>query len=155
LKKFAASGMPNKNRPRIVVDTNILISAAIVPNSAPDKLIKAWQKKQFILLTPSEQLEEIKDVSERKRFEIYELFKERVEELIETLGFAAERIHPVSIKDIPIHCRDPKDDFLLATALGGNADYLITGDKDLLVLNGNPALDKLKIISVSEFLNLL
>lgn len=56
---------------------------------------------------------------------------------------------------LPIHGRDPEDDFMLATALRGVANYLITGDEDLLVLNGNPALGKLKIVLVKDFLKLI
>jgi predicted nucleic acid-binding protein len=56
---------------------------------------------------------------------------------------------------LPVHIRDPKDERVLAAALGGRADYLVTGDDDLLVLNGDPRIRTLKIVTVREFLDLL
>jgi uncharacterized protein len=56
----------------------------------------------------------------------------------------------IEINDTIAACRDPKDDKLLELAVGGNADFLITGDKDLLVLNPFRAV---KIITPREFLD--
>jgi putative PIN family toxin of toxin-antitoxin system len=151
--------MPSKNeyitQPRVIIDTNLLISAIIVPQSPPDKLLKAWQKELFILLICQEQLEEIKDVSQREKLKKYPLFSKKINELLKNLGFVAELVEEVSPNDLPIHSRDPDDDFLLAFALQGKADYLITGDEDLLILNGESALGKLKIVKVTDFLNML
>lgn len=124
-------------------------------NSPPDKLIKAWLKKAFVLLISYNQLEEIRNVSQRKKFKDKPLFTKRVTELIENIEFVADKTVPISEDDLTLHARDPKDDFLLACALGGNADYLVTGDHDLLVLNENLSLGKLKIISVKDFLELI
>lgn len=49
-------------------------------------------------------------------------------------------------------CRDEKDDFLLNLAIDGNADYLVTGDKDLLILK---KVNKTKILTYSELLEIL
>lgn len=137
--------MPDENKARVVIDTNLLISSAIVPKSPPDKLIKAWLKKAFIMLISYNQFEEIKRVSQRKKFKDIPIFTKRVNELIENIEFVAEKTVPTPEENLLVHSRDPKDDFLLACALGGDADYLVTGDQDLLVLNGNPSLRKLKI----------
>jgi len=51
--------------------------------------------------------------------------------------------------------RDVKDEKILASAIEGAADYLVTGDADLLILNGNPALGTLKIVTVRDFLAVL
>jgi predicted nucleic acid-binding protein len=69
---------------------------------------------------------------------------------VTSLREATERVTPLD--SLPLHSRDPKDDKLLALALGGNADYLITGDQDLLVLNDNPGLENLRIITAAVFL---
>ena len=69
---------------------------------------------------------------------------------VTSLREATERVTPLD--SLPLHSRDPKDDKLLAVALGGNADYLITGDQDLLVLNDNPGLENLRIITAAVFL---
>ena len=69
------------------------------------------------------------------------------------LTVATERVIPH--EPPPVSSRDPKDDPLLAVALSGHADYLITGDDDLLVLDGEPALGTLRIVTVRDFLQLL
>jgi putative PIN family toxin of toxin-antitoxin system len=59
---------------------------------------------------------------------------------------------PTIKEEIPAVTRDPKDDYLLAYALVGEADYLVTGDKDLLVLK---QVDTVKIVTSREFLSIL
>jgi predicted nucleic acid-binding protein len=66
-----------------------------------------------------------------------------------------ERTPPVVPSQSPLLVRDPKDDMILAAAIGGNADFLVTGDADLLVLANDPKLGHLRIVSPSEFLSLL
>lgn len=148
-------GNKNKDKLRVVIDTNLMISAAIVPNSIPDKIVKAWLNDVFVLLTSREQLDEMQKVSLKAKLQSYTSFSEHASELIETLEFVTETVQPLLNKDLPIHSRDPKDDFIIACALGGNADYIITGDDDLLVLNNDAKLGKLKIITASEFLRLI
>ena len=80
----------------------------------------------------------------------YQLAEQRIGEFLADLRQAAEPVSP--LQDLPLHSRDPKDDKLLSLALGGNADYLITGDNDLLVLDGNPALGNLRIVTAAAFL---
>ena len=56
----------------------------------------------------------------------------------------------------PLHVRDPKDELILATALGGRADFLVSGDDDLVVLRDEPKLkERLKIVTATEFLALV
>lgn len=154
--KFAKSDMQKGNKVSVILDTNLLLSAIIIPQSTPDKVIQAWKNDLFNLILSQKLIEELKDVTSRKKFlNHYQQFRERSEELIASLKVNAELIEPLSKKDLPIHSRDPKDDFILASALGGGADYLVTGDEDLLVLNGNPSLGKLKIITAKEFLKLI
>lgn len=155
LKKSERLGMPDKKKFRVVIDTNLIISSAILSKSTPDKLIKSWLKSSFILLISKDQLEEMKEVSQREKFIERPLFTKRIAELVENIEFVAQLVVPLSDKDLSIHGRDPEDDFMLALGLGGNADYLVTGDQDLLILNGDPALGKLKIITAKGFLDLI
>lgn len=147
--------MPNKSKPRVVIDTNLIISSAIVSSSPPHKLIKAWVKGEFTLLTSKEQLREIKEVSDRKKLRRYHLLPAKITELLENMEFAAELVDNESFANLKIHTRDPKDDYLLAVAIFGKADYLISGDKDFLALNDNPYTGNLKVVKASEFLDLL
>lgn len=148
--------MPKVSKLKVVIDTNLLISAIIIPQTNPDKVIQAWEKDIFILLVSQQLMSEFEDVISRKKFLNYHaVFKERGEELIASLKAAAEPVDPLPVKKLPVHSRDSKDDYLLATAFGGGADYLVTGDEDLLVLNTNPGLGKLKIVSVRQFLSVI
>jgi len=147
--------MRKKKELRVIVDTNLLISSAISLNSLADQLIVSWKEDAFNLIISFEQLEEIKDVSKRKKFASYPKFLDRIEELIKTLTFTAEIVKALPEKNLTLHSRDPDDDFLLRDALGGNADYLITGDEDLLLLKDNPDIGKLRIITVKDFLSLI
>jgi len=70
--------------------------------------------------------------------------------LIETLAIQAPEK-----RQLPVEVRDPKDEMILASALGGKADYLVTGDDDILVLQDDARLGKLQIVTARAFLNLL
>ncbi len=144
--------MPKVSKLRVFLDTNLFLSSIIIPKGNPAKAIQAWKQDLFTLLISAESLEELKDVTSREKFlDKYRLFKLRSSELIDTLILGAEIVTPLPKEDLPVHSRDPEDDYLLASALGGNADYLITGDEDLLGLSRNPNLGNLKIITVKEF----
>lgn len=147
--------MPKSKKIKVLLDTNLIFSAALIPQSLPDKLFRSWLKGFFELLTTKEQLEEIKTASKKDTLASYPFFTIRIAEFIQNLEFAAKLAVPIPEIDLPLHSRDPKDDYLLAVSLGGKADYLITGDKDLLVLNGNLALGNLKIITAKEFLDII
>lgn len=140
---------------RAAIDTNLLISAVIAPRGLPNKLIRAWQKDHITLIFSPRLIRELEEVSQRDKFKQYHLFTEQAIELIDNIKAFAEIIPPMPEEQLPIHSRDPKDDKLLASALSANVDFLITGDEDLLTLNGNSALGNLKIITAKDFLSLI
>lgn len=147
--------MPRKNKPTVIIDTNIFISA-IIRGGTPYKILSAWRKNKFILITSYQLLEEITEVLNRDTIsQKYHINHRDAENLIDGIKLNADFITPLAEKSLPIRSRDPKDNKLLACALGGNVNYLITGDEDLLVLNGNPALEDLQILSVKDFTKLL
>lgn len=148
--------MQKADKPRVVIDTNLVISTIIIAGGLPNQLLQAWKKDFYTLVISNEILEEIKEVLQRDCLqEKYHFIPEKTVPLITMLKFSAELARPLSEEDLPVHCRDIKDDKLLTLAMGGEADYLVTGDKDLLVLNGNPKLKKLKIITAKKFLSIL
>ena len=148
--------MQTEDKLRVVIDTNLIISAIIVPGSLPDQLFRAWQKDLYILVISIEILEEIKEVVQREYIrEKYHLSTEKIVKLITLLRLSTELIIPISEQELPLHCRDTKDDKLLTLALAGDVDYLITGDDDLLALNGKTELGKLKIVTVRKFMTIL
>jgi len=100
-------------------------------------------------------IRELEEVSQRDKFKQYHLFNEQIVELVDNIKASAEIIPPIPEEQLPIRSRDPKDNKLLACAFSINVDYLITGNEDLLILNGNSALGNLKIITAKDFLNLI
>jgi putative PIN family toxin of toxin-antitoxin system len=148
--------MPATDKLRVVIDTNIFISAMIAAAGLPAKLIRLWKKNRFTLVVSNDTIEEITEVLHREEIEEeYNLSPHEIFHLATSLKLGAEIVSPLPISDLPIHCRDAKDDFLLALAFAAGADYLITGDKDLLALKGNKKLSRLEIVTVKEFINLI
>lgn len=115
---------------RIVADTNLLVSRLLLPQSLPAKAVrKAVDEGQ--LLVSDATLEELADVLSRPKFDPYISLEDR-QEFIRVLNRVAERV----IVTAPVKaCRDPKDDKLLEVAVNGQADLIVTGDKDLLALH--------------------
>jgi len=130
---------------KIVVDTNIFISAFLGSKKARF-LLKDIINDEYILIMSSEQLLEIKEVLNRPKFEKY-ISKAEIDELVELISLKA--IMP-AIYDKITDCRDEKDNMILEEAVYGNANYIITGDDDLLILN---PYRWIKIVMLRDFLN--
>ena len=132
-------------RLKIILDTNILISFLItkVYDKLDDKIVSG----KIILLFSKELLQEFISVIQRPKFQRF-FSIEDVEILINFFLDNGLLIEIVSDLDL---CRDKKDNFLLNLAADGKADFLITGDKDLLELD--PVGDT-RIITISEFLGI-
>lgn len=131
---------------RYVFDTNIIVSALLFENSKPAQALRYALANGEVLLS-IDLLEELNEVLGRERFNRYLTSEER-EEFLEAL---IERAILVEITENVQECRDPKDDKVLELALNGEAQYIISGDRDLLVLH--PFRDVL-VISVDEFLQM-
>ena len=138
--------MPKEKVNRVIIDTNIWISFLI--GKKLRKLKQQIVSKKIKLITTDQLLKEIEQVSQRPHLRKY-FPADKVEELIELLQIIADN---KKLKNIPSICRDPKDDFLLELSKVGHADFLITGDKDLLELK---KYKKTEIISAKEFENRL
>lgn len=135
--------MSNK-RLRGVFDNNVLISVVLlagVPREAFDRLLDIGT-----VLISFPVLLELADVLNREKFDKYVTHDERMRFMVSFLKVA----EIIEISETIIACRDPKDDKLLGLVVSGNADFLITGDKDLLVLD---PFRGVKIITPREFLD--
>jgi putative PIN family toxin of toxin-antitoxin system len=125
---------------KIVLDTNVLISG-IFWNGLPRKVVSLWAKNKIQLLITKQIFNEFIRISKK----------------IDNKGIAtnkwAVRIIKNSIivpdKELTTICRDPEDNKFLNCALVGNADYVISGDNDLLILK---AVGSTKIVSPAQFL---
>lgn len=131
---------------RLILDTNLWISFLI--NSKYEKFDELFFNQKCKLLFSQELLEEFITVVKRPKLRKY-ISRDELEDLLETIDEVAEFVNVTSkISD----CRDPKDNFLLALAVDGKADYLLTGDKDLLVLK---KINNTEIKSISEFFEII
>jgi hypothetical protein len=113
---------------KIIVDTNIWISFLIGKN------LKGLQNQidsKFIkIITCNEQLQELSEVFKKPKIKKY-FSKDEIDEFFELLEESSENFRISSSTTI---CRDPKDNYLISLAIDSEADFLITGDKDLLEL---------------------
>ena len=139
--------------PRLTIDTNHIVSGVISPGNYSSRLLRMWQEGRIHWVQTSHTFHELQEVLRRERFRIKYGFQEReIAELLETIAIGAEFVTALPISELPLHSRDTKDDKFLACALGGDCDYLITEDEDLLVLNGQQELGTLQILTASDFL---
>lgn len=115
---------------RLVLDTNVLISAILAPNSIPASVLN-WGEKNGIILYSDATLAELFSILQRPKFTKY-IDTEDIEGLSVRINSLWNFI-PI-LKQIQL-CRDSKDDKFLELALNGKASHLITGDKDLLILH--------------------
>lgn len=109
---------------RIVLDSNILFSALISPHGAPDMIYRAWRAARFEVVTSRMQLDEIRRASRYPKLQAV-LQPARVGTMINNLQRAVVLEQLV----IELETDDPDDAFLLAMALAGHVDYLVTGDR--------------------------
>lgn len=139
---------------RVLVDTNVLISILLKPSEGGPvrALFHAFVAGRFTLLLPEWLIDELTNSVQTnprlaKRISITQLNR-----FTALLRAAAEQIAEIETL-IPVVSRDPDDDYVLAYALVGNADYLVTGDKDLLALEGLIA--GLEIVTPAQFVEIL
>lgn len=138
---------------RAVVDTNLFVSGLISPTGLPARLIDAILTRSFILVNSTDLQNEVTRVLARPSLtERYQIDPTTKQSLLDRLA-TAERAAPC--EPLPLHARDPMDDKVLAAGLGAYVDYIVTGDNDLLALDGQPALGKLRIVTAGQFLDIL
>jgi putative PIN family toxin of toxin-antitoxin system len=115
---------------RLILDTNILLSALLSPLGAPAKLLDAWERNSFTLVTCDALIAEFREVAGRP------FFRAR-------LRASAAELIAADLHEFSFSCRDlrsgpvapdPKDSYLLALAESSQAEFLVTGDKELLSL---------------------
>jgi putative PIN family toxin of toxin-antitoxin system len=119
---------------RVILDTNVLLSALLSPLGAPANLLDAWERKKFTLVACDSLIAELREVAARP------FFRAR-------LRASAAELLAAGIRDFSMFCQnprsgevapnfapDPKDSYLLALAEVSQAEFLVTGDKQLLSL---------------------
>ena len=133
-----------RKKSKIIVDTNLWISFSL--SKKLGNLEKTIKDNELLLLYSGDLLNEIKDICSRTKF-FKILPKDSLQEIISLLKDLGRDI--IISTEVNI-CRDSKDNVLLSLCKDGNADYLITGDKDLLDLK---KFEKTKIVTFTKFLS--
>jgi putative PIN family toxin of toxin-antitoxin system len=133
-----------KNNIKVIFDVNIWVSAFISPNM--EKQVQAIILQDEVeIIACSYLLEELRQTLQRPKFKKY-LSSERMLLATELVEQSSTFINLNSVVEL---CRDDKDNYLLSLAKDAQADFLLTGDKDLLVLN---PFEKTQIIKLSDYL---
>lgn len=134
---------------RVILDTNVLVSALLVKGSAPARIVDAWIEGRFLLVTSDAQLEEFRRVTRYPRVRPY-VEPAEAGSLVNGLRRFAEVCS--TLPDVGASA-DPADNFLLAMAQTVAAEYLVTSDKrGLLALN---RFGVTRIVSAARFIQIL
>lgn len=129
---------------RLVIDTNVIVSSLLFAQSTPRQAVNKALDTGKILIS-QEIIEELIKVLSRKKLNKYLLEEERIR-------FLADFLKDTEIVKITQNfdvCRDKKDNKFIDLAVCGKAQYIITGDEDLLILN---PFQNISIINAREFL---
>ena len=117
---------------RVVLDTNQLVSSLLSTQGLQHHLIDAWRRRAFLLLLVPGQIDEVAEILSRpkikKKYRIDPGDREAFLQLLRLDALLLPHRAPPGI------CRDPDDDYLLGCAAEGGANYLVTGDEDLLTI---------------------
>ena len=128
---------------KIIIDTNIWISFLI--SKRLHNLEQLFDNDRIIFIFGNELIEEFVEVAARPKFEKY-FSRESVEKVLDIINHIGEIVKVKSKVEL---CRDEKDNFLLALAKDSKADFLITGDEDLLIIK---KFHNTKILTYSQFI---
>ena len=133
-----------------VLDTNVIVSAVLIRGGIEDRVLRAWFLGQYRLVLSVPILEEVLRVLDYPRIRSRRWMSD--EETVHLLERLAESSALVEGKQRLRICRDPADDKFVAAALEGKADYIVTGDADLLDLGKYQGIE---IVTPRQFLRAL
>ncbi len=136
---------------RIVLDTNIVVSSYIVPVGAPARIMAAWRGEAFVLVVSTWVLAEYEHSLNYPRVRRrHGLTAEEIAQHVADIRELATLVEPTSVPRVVPD--DPDDDQILALALAGEADFVVSGDPDLLDLRQYQGI---RILSPAAFASLL
>ncbi|MGO9752226.1 MAG: putative toxin-antitoxin system toxin component, PIN family [Solirubrobacteraceae bacterium] len=133
---------------RAVLDPNVLVSAAISPAGPPRQILTAWLDGRFELIASPALLDELADVLARPKFRRF-ITNTVATEFID--GLTSDAVIVADPPQLPSVSWDPDDDYLVALARAAGADYLVSGDGDLLDLTDPDP----PVLTPRQFLDLL
>lgn len=133
---------------RVVLDVNVFVSALLAPTGSPAQILESWTADQFDVIVSPLLLAELERVLRRRKFK-RSIPAVQVDALLSAL--AEEGIPAADPKAETGTTPDPGDDYLVALARAGDADYIVSGDTHLTQLS-NP---RPPVLTPREFLNCL
>lgn len=136
-------------RVRVVLDTNVLIGALITQGTPPDRLYRAWLRGEINLVTSATQMTELADVLARPRLQKF-LDADEAAAIIENLGTRALILD--DLPDVNVS-PDDKDNAILASAIAGKADLIVSGDKKHVLVLGE--VEGIPVVTAREALERL
>lgn len=131
---------------RVVVDTNVLVSAILAPRSVPRRWV-GWCIANAKIIFTDETEAEFLEVISRSKFDRFASSQSRSTAALVIIEASARVQSDAMVRA----CRDTRDDKFLDAALAGNVKLLVTGDKDLLVLN---PFESIAIVTPAEAIGL-
>ena len=131
---------------RVVLDTNVLISALLFKGEL-SRVVRLWQKGKIVPIISKETFSELRTVLEYPKFS---LSRAEIKSLIEHEILPFFEVVSVS-KHVRGACRDPGDDKFISCAISANAECIVTGDKDLSDLK---KYQSVRIIHASNFIKM-
>ncbi|MBC7811370.1 MAG: putative toxin-antitoxin system toxin component, PIN family [Burkholderiales bacterium] len=130
----------------VILDTNVVVSG-LMWAGPPSKILEAARDEQIQLIATDVLIAELLDVLSRSKFERrLNAMGKTVEAFMTNYRALVKLVEPAAIQPVS---RDPDDDDILACAVAGKADYIVTGDDDLLILEQYQGI---QIVEVSQFL---
>ena len=136
---------------KVVLDTNLFVSATIASQGKPAQILDAWRARRFGLVIREDILEEIREVLCRPHIrKRHQWTQEEIDCFLDGLGEMAT-ITPGEL-EVKAVADDPDDNMYLACAVEGEADYIVSGDQHLLKLG---AFKGIQIITPAQFLDIL
>ena len=143
--------MPAFPKTRAVLDTNVLVSSLVAEHGPPRRILDAWLEGRYVLVTSLHLVEELIHVLSYPRIaERLRLDEDELVAILATLLSKAE-VTPGHLH-LPGVTRDPKDDAVVACAKEGEADYIVSGDQDLLVLS---EYEGIQVVTPRRFMEIL
>ncbi len=135
---------------RVVLDTNVVVSAALIRGGNEDRILRAWQRGAFDVVVSQAVLAEIGRALLYEKLRKFRWMSEA--EIVALLELLGQESILVPGRVTVTESRDPTDDKFLAAAIEGRAGYLISGDKDLLTVKPPRGI---RIVRPAAFLEIL
>ncbi|WP_353252970.1 putative toxin-antitoxin system toxin component, PIN family [Salinisphaera sp. PC39] len=128
---------------RVVVDSNALVSRLLLPSSVPGRAVSRIVREARLLVSEAT-MAELAEVLSRRKFDSYVTVAER-KQFLRLLSRVAEYV-PI-VRQVR-ECRDPRDDKFLEVAVNGDANWIVTGDRDLLALD---PFENIRIVTPADY----